>query len=88
MELADAIKSTIIEVMKATNPCDCVVGKVESLSPISVRISEKITLKNGNLKFCKGVVDLKVDDEILCIRKSGGQIFYVVDKVVDKYDTD
>ena len=84
MELADAIKSAIIEVMKATNPCDCVVGKVESLSPIS----EKITLKNGNLKFCKGVVDLKVDDEILCIRKSGGQIFYVVDKVVDKYDTD
>jgi hypothetical protein len=88
MELADAIKSAIIEVMKATKPCDCVVGKVESLSPISVRISEKITLKNGNLKFCKGVVDLKVDDEILCIRKSGGQIFYVVDKVVDKYDTD
>ena len=53
MELADAIKSAIIEVMKATNPCDCVVGKVESLSPISVRISEKITLKNGNLKFVK-----------------------------------
>lgn len=69
--------SRIINASKLTEPT---VGNVVSTNPLSVKITDKITLPRGNLILVKGL-NLEVGDSVLIIRAAGGQKYYVIGEV-------
>lgn len=69
--------SRIINASKLTEPT---VGNVVSTSPLSVKITDKITLQRNNLILVKGI-NLEVGDSVLIIRAAGGQKYYVIGEV-------
>ncbi|SES68433.1 DUF2577 domain-containing protein [[Clostridium] polysaccharolyticum] len=81
--LTQLIKKCAMEAFRASKPSDYIVGKVVSLLPLKVQVSQQITLdedfllvtNTANNIICTG-------DKVLMIRKAGGKQYVIVDKVV------
>lgn len=116
----DYVKQAAVEAVKATNPCDYVIGTVTSIKPLKIKLSEsdgleltaeffhlarnvtdfktKITMKKQGVYHTVHTppptdtwIDeqeitvhnaLKKGEKVLMIRKSGGQDYIVIDRVV------
>lgn len=85
MELSEALQLTILNAMEGSKLTEPFVGEITSVDPLSVKVSNKLTLSRNCLVLAKGLY-LEVGDEVLCIRASGGQKFYVICEV-EKDDT-
>lgn len=75
-----------MDAYRASKPCDTVIGTIVSISPLKVKINQKMSLTSDfvsmtqtakNASLCKG-------DKVLMLRQSGGQRYYIMDKVVDE----
>lgn len=74
-----------MDAFKASKPCDTVIGTVTKINPVTVRISQKMTLSGEFLGATQtALASIKKGDKVLMLRKSGGQKYYIIDKVVDE----
>lgn len=95
--LIQLIKQMAVEAVRASKPCDYLVGVVMETEPLKIKVSNTLVLEEDFLELTRNVTDyetvienkkikihnaLKVDDKILMLRKSGGQEFIVIDRVV------
>lgn len=85
MELHEALQLTTLKAMEGSKPTEPFVGKITSVSPLYVKVNNKITVGRKSLIMAKGL-DLEVGDKVLCIRAPGGQKFYVICEV-ERNDT-
>ncbi len=94
------IKQASLEAIENAQMCDLRYGKVVSVNPVKVRISNQLTLPSSLLVIPKHLTkytvpitidnesktitinnSLKVGDKVALIRKSGGQSYFILDKI-------
>lgn len=74
-----------MDAYRASKPCDTVIGTVTKVDPVTVRISQKMTLSGGFLGATQtALASIKKGEKVLMMRQSGGQKYYIIDKVVDE----
>lgn len=93
MEVISIAASNLVQLLKqiskeereTSKPCDVVIGTIKSVEPLNVAISQKMYLSEDFLIQTSyfAQLDVKKDDEVVLIRKQGGQQFLLIDKVVD-----
>ncbi len=84
-DLLIAIKKAAIDAVEASKPLDFCYGKVSSVSPLKIKIEQKLTLGSAQLVLTETVSKtspLELGDEVILLKKKGGQKFLVLDKVV------
>lgn len=80
MELSEVLQLTALNAMKGSKPTEPFVGEITSVNPLSIKVSDKLTLSRSYLILAKGLY-LEEGDSVLCIRASGGQKYYVICEV-------
>ena len=82
-DLLKLIKKTAVEAFNASKPTDVVFGKVISVSPLKIKVDQKLILTSAQLVLTKTVTNdvLISGDEVIMVRMSGGQKYIVIDKV-------
>ena len=80
-KLTALIKKIAIDAIHASKPTTICFGDVVSVNPLSIRISQLLTLSPSTLILTSTVKDkLAVGDEVILIRQQGGQKYLVLDK--------
>ena len=82
--LAQTIKQAAMDAVRASKPCDILTGTITSLSPLKIKISQKITLE-GDFLYVTETFDKKTHktgDKVVLIQGMGAQRYLVIDKVV------
>lgn len=89
MKLSDAIKRLVVDAVDAQSPMELILGDVVSVSPLSVRLNENDKLIIPEELFIlparldEGEDDeLEEGDSVMVLAMTGGQMFYILDKVV------
>ncbi|AMM89694.1 phage portal protein [Bacillus pumilus] len=89
MKLSEAIKRLAVNAVDAQSPTDLILGDVVSVSPLSVRLNEndKLIIPEELLiwpaRLDEGEDDeLQEGDSVMVLAMTGGQTFYILDKVV------
>nr|MDH3176495.1 DUF2577 family protein [Bacillus pumilus] len=89
MKLSDAIKRLAVNAVDAQSPMELILGDVVSVSPLSVRLNEndKLIIPEELLIWPTRLDDgeddaLEEGDSVMVLAMTGGQIFYILDKVV------
>ena len=69
--------------MNASKPCNTVVGKIQSVSPLSVSIGQKIILDEDFLDITSNAEEkMKTGSRVLLIRQAGGQRYVIIDTLI------
>ncbi|MCY7498251.1 DUF2577 family protein [Bacillus altitudinis] len=89
MKLSDAIKRLAVDAVDAQSPMELILGDVVSVSPLNVRLNEndKLIIPEDLLMWPARLDEdeddaLEEGDSVMVIAMTGGQIFYILDKVV------
>ncbi|HFU4567740.1 TPA: DUF2577 family protein [Bacillus cereus] len=89
MKLSEAIKRLAANAVDAQSPMELILGDVVSVSPLSVRLNEndKLIIPEELLvwpaRLDEGEDDaLEEGDSVMVLAMTGGQTFYILDKVV------
>lgn len=66
----------------AEKPVEILYGRVQSLEPFQVKLSQKLTLGKGFLAVRDGVTaqSFQVGDRLILLRFQGGQKYFILDK--------
>ena len=90
------IKKTAMEAFRASKPADVVFGKVISVSPLKIKVDQKLILNSAQLILSRNVTNYKVKinddeqtiqnklvlgDEVIMMQMSGGQKYIVIDRI-------
>lgn len=83
--LLKLIKIAAMDAYRASKPCDVVVGTIAGTLPLKVRINQKMALTSDFVSMTETAknASLSKGDKVLMLRQSGGQKYYIIDKVVD-----
>jgi len=85
------IKRAAVDAVNATYPVRITFARLNSKSPVSVYISQKLPSVSGGFlrvtdtfmhKINDAKYDINVGDEVVLLRMQGGQKFLLLDKVV------
>ncbi|MBR0615297.1 MULTISPECIES: DUF2577 family protein [Bacillus] len=89
MKLSEAIKRLAVNAVDAQSPMELILGDVVSVSPLNVRLNEndKLIIPEDLLMWPARLDEdeddaLEEGDSVMVIAMTGGQIFYILDKVV------
>ncbi|GLF85293.1 phage-like element PBSX protein XkdR [Bacillus safensis] len=89
MKLSEAIKRLAVNAVDAQSPTELILGDVVSVSPLSVRLNEndKLIIPEDLLMWPTRLDEdeddaLEEGDSVMVLAMTGGQIFYILDKVV------
>ena len=85
-----------MEAFSASKPVDVVFGKVVSVSPLKIKVDQKLTLTSAQLVLSGNVTEYKVKindteqtihnnlvvgEEVIMMQVSGGQKYIVIDRI-------
>jgi hypothetical protein len=81
--ITNTLRKLIIETVENIKPTAIFFGTITRLSPLKIQIDAKLIIPTANLVLTETVKmkELKVGDEMILIRKHGGQKFVVVDRM-------
>ncbi|WP_375565952.1 DUF2577 family protein [Bacillus pumilus] len=89
MKLSEAIKRLAVNAVDAQSPMELILGDVVSVSPLSIRLKEndKLIIPEDLLMWPTRLDEdeddaLEEGDSVMVLAMTGGQIFYILDKVV------
>ncbi|MHC9079943.1 DUF2577 family protein [Bacillus altitudinis] len=89
MKLSEAIKRLAVNAVDAQSPMELILGDVVSVSPLNVRLNEndKLIIPEDLLMWPARLDEdeddaLEEGDSVMVIAMTGGQLFYILDKVV------
>lgn len=82
--LTQIIKKAAMDAVRASKPCDIVTGTITSVSPLKIKISQKVTLEGDFFAVTEtfGKKTHKTGDKVILIQGTGAQRYLVIDKVV------
>lgn len=83
-DLLTLIKKAAMDAVNASQPSDFCFGKVTSENPLKILVEQKMTLGKAQLVVTETVskASLKVNDEVVLLKKKGGQQYLIIDRVV------
>ena len=92
MEVVSIAVSNLVQLLKqiskeereASKPCDVVTGTVKSVNPLKISLSQKMYITADFLIETSYFAQLEINkgDDVVMIRKQGGQQFLLLDKAV------
>lgn len=83
-DLIRAIKKAATEAVEASQPMDFCFGKVTNTSPLKVTVEQKMSLGSAQLLLTETVSkNLEIGDEVILLKKKGGQKYLILDRVVN-----
>lgn len=68
-DIVRTIKKSSKGVQDSSKPCNLVYGTVESISPLKIRVDQKLLLEEEQLKLTKAVMDYEVEITLDNVRK-------------------
>ncbi len=88
-DFAQAVKQAAKEAVDASKPVTVSFGTVTAVSPLTVKVSDKLTLTGSVLAVTAALTDdagdiaLALGDKLVLLRVQGGQKYIAVDRVVE-----
>lgn len=83
-QLLALIKKAAVEAVAAAAPMEIVFGAVQSVSPLKIKIDDRLIIDGDFLIKTEASVDkLAKGDKAVLLRMQGGQQFLFIDKVVN-----
>lgn len=81
--ITNTLRKLIIETVENTKPTAIFFGTITRLYPLAIQVDAKLIIPTANLVLTETVKmkELKVGDEMILIRKHGGQKFVVIDRM-------
>lgn len=82
----DLIKQICIQVIESSYPTKIMSGSIEKIDltlkkdKVVLKVSDKMLLTNKDLVFMPDLQSYKEGDEVVLLRQSGGQMYYVIGK--------
>ena len=67
------IKQAAVEAVSAMCPCDYCYGDIVSVSPLKIKIDQKLILGSEQVTIAPDVTTYHVGDKAVLLRKLGGQ---------------
>ncbi len=79
MDISEAVRAMAIQAIDGSKPVGIDIAEVinEEEEPLKIRLGDKLEVNRGSIVLSRGLV-LKKGDKVMCIRKSGGQKFFVL----------
>ena len=77
-DLLKLIKQAAIEAVQAANPVSVCRGSVENVSPLAIKIDQKLTLSGKQLEKCKEIGEINKSDTVILLREQGGQKYIIL----------
>ena len=83
-DLLNIVKKAALAAVNASQPCDFCFGKVTSANPLKISVEQKMTLGVAQLVLTETISksSLQIGDEVILLKKKGGQKYLVLDRVV------
>ena len=80
--MVQLIKKISMDAYNASKPCNVMIGKVKSTSPLKISIGQQLIIDDDFLIVGDGAKEhLAADKAVVLIRQSGGQKFLIVDTI-------
>lgn len=79
------IKRAAMEAVEASKPARFRYGTVKTVSPLTVKVSDKLILESGSLVVPERLSTegaLNAGDAVVILQNKGGQQYLIMDKVV------
>lgn len=84
MNFLDIIKNAVMHTIQNLKFADIYVGLIVSESPLKIKIDDKLTITENEIVVTQRVKwYIKNGVEVIMIRESGGQHFFLIDKVLE-----
>lgn len=77
-DLLKLIKQAAVDAVSAAKPVSVCRGSVKSVSPLLIKIDQKITLSSDQLEKCKEIGKIEESDTIILLREQGGQKYVIL----------
>ena len=77
-ELLQTIKRAAVEAVEAEVPAVPCIGTVARVSPLAVRLNQRLTLSGRRLLFLRGQREPEAGDRLALLRFPGGQRYLVL----------
>lgn len=81
-DFLDLIKKAATGAVRAEKPVSFYTGEIIALSPITVRLSQKLTLSGQQLIVASAAANADIGDTVIVARQQGGSRYIIIDKVV------
>jgi hypothetical protein len=81
--LVGAIKQAARDYIDNAKMCDLRYGKVTSVSPLKVQVTNQFTIPSSMLVVPERLTNgaLKIGDKVALLRKQGGQSYFILDRI-------
>ncbi|WP_074142265.1 DUF2577 domain-containing protein [Clostridioides difficile] len=83
-DLLQIIKKAAMDAVETSNPMRVAFGTIESISPLRVKIEQKLSIGEIFLiqtDTFKRYTDKKIGDKLVLIRMQGGQQYLILDRM-------
>ena len=77
-DLLRVIKQAAMEAVAASNPVAVCMGTVSGVSPLRIKVAQKLTLSGSQILKCREIGNLKEKDNVVLIRAQGGQKYIIL----------
>lgn len=77
----DLVKRAAVEAVQAKKPLELRFGSITGISPLSVKVEEKLTLTSEFLIVPQRLSDLELGDSVALLRVQGGGRYLVLDRL-------
>lgn len=78
--LVQLIKRIAVSAVEASKPCNTFVGKVQSVSPLTVSVGQKMVVDSDFLSLTATAKErMEEGAKVLMIRQAGGQKYTIID---------
>lgn len=77
--MIDAIKEIVQNYISNLKPARLVYGKIEAISPLAVRVNEKLLLPAELFIWPPSFSPADIGKKVLMLQQEGGQLYYILE---------
>lgn len=77
--MIEAIKEIVKNYLNTIKPTKLVFGVIDSVSPISIKINEKLSVPEELIIWTPSLLPTDIGKKVLMVQQEGGQQFYIME---------
>ncbi len=77
--MVEMFKQVVKNYISNSEPTRLVFGKIESVSPLTVRVNEKLLIPEESLIWVPTFISADIDKKVLMLQQEGGQQYYILE---------
>lgn len=77
--MIEAIKEIVKNYINSIKPARLVFGRVETVDPLTVRVSEKLLIPAEMIIWSPALTSYDIGKKVLMIQQEGGQQYYILE---------